>query len=525
MYLFGDFKSGKQNGGRIQYVRLFSVIACFVLVIACINFMNLTTARYTRRIKEVGIRKVNGAGRKALITQFLGEAVLLTLIAVLIGLVMAEILLPSFNTLTSKTLEIDYRNPLFMSALISVTLLTGFVSGSYPALFLSSFKPVNILRSSVLRASGANTLRKSLVVFQFALAILLIIGTIVVYEQIQFIKNKNIGLDKENLIIMNLNGDVYKHLDSFQEQLIQSDGIMSVTSTGDNPIEIDGSSGDLNWPGKAPDQGVSISATWVGYDYIKTIGVPLLAGRDFSKTMADSASYIVNESAVRLMNLKDPVGAKVSFWNGEGRIIGVVKDFHLHSLHEPITPLILTLQPLNSSLVLIRTEAGKAPDAIASLKKIYRQFNSAFPLEYTFMDETYAKRYKSEMIIGKLVNVFALIAILISCLGLFGLATFTAEQRTKEIGVRKVLGASLMGIITLLSKDYLKLVIIAFLIICPIAYYVVDEWLQQFAYHISISWWFFIVTGILSFMIALITISVQTIRAASANPTDSLRSE
>lgn len=525
MYLFGDFKSGKQNGGRIQYVRLFSVIACFVLVIACINFMNLTTARYTRRIKEVGIRKVNGAGRKALITQFLGEAVLLTFIAVLIGLVMAEVLLPSFNTLTSKRLEIDYRNPLFMSALISVTLLTGLVSGSYPALFLSSFKPVNILKSSALRVSGANTLRKSLVVFQFSLAILLIIGTIIVYEQIQFIKNKNIGFDKENLIIMNLNGDVYKHLDSFQERLKQSEGIMSVASTGDIPIEIDGSSGDLSWPEKAPDQGVSISATWVGYDYIKTIGVPLLAGRDFSKTMADSTSYIVNESAVRLMNLKDPVGAKVSFWNGDGQIIGVVKDFHLHSLHEPITPLILTLQPLNSSLLLIRTESGKTHEAIASLKKVYEQFNSAFPLEYSFMDETYTKRYNSEMIIGKLVNVFAVIAILISCLGLFGLATFTAEQRTKEIGIRKVLGASLIGIISLLSKDYLKLVIIAFLIICPIAYYIIDGWLQQFAYRIYISWWVFMLTGIVSVIIALLTISIQTVKAASANPMESLRSE
>ncbi len=525
MYLFGDFQSGKQNGGRIQYVRLFSIIACFVLMIGCINFMNLTTARYTRRVKEVGIRKVNGAGRKALVIQFLGEALLLTIISVLLSLVMVEVLLPFFNDLTGKMLEVDYHSPLFLGTLLIVTLLTGFISGSYPALFLSSFKPVNILKSATVKTSGANTLRKALVVFQFSLAIMLIIGTITVFNQIQFIKNKNIGFDKENLITLNLNSDIYKHRESFEEQLMQSDGILSVSSAGDYPIDIDGTSGDLSWPGKAADQMTSISATWVGYDYVKTIGVPLVAGRDFSRTRVDSSNYIVNESAVRLMNLKDPVGAKVSFWNGEGQIIGVVKDFHLRSLHEPITPLILAFQPLNASFWVIRTEAGKTQEAIASLKKIYTQYDTPYPLEYTFMDETYEQRYKSEMIIGKLVNVFAVIAIFISCLGLFGLATFTAEQRTKEIGVRKVLGASLMSIMALLSKDYLKLIILAFLIICPIAYYIGEKWLEQFAYRISISWWIFMLTGIVSVIIALLTISIQTAKAASANPTDSLRIE
>ncbi|MBA4058195.1 MAG: hypothetical protein C0490_25995, partial [Marivirga sp.] len=281
----------------------------------------------------------------------------------------------------------------------------------------------------------------------------------------------------------------------------------------------------LNWPEKSPDQNVSISATWVGYDYIKTIGVPLIAGRDFSKAMADSTSYVINESAVRMMNLKDPIGAKVSFWNGDGHVIGVVKDFHLHSLHEPITPLILNLQPGNSNLILIRTEAGKTQEALSSLKNIYERYHSAFPLEYAFLDETYNQRYRSEMIIGQLVNVFAFIAIFISCLGLFGLATFTAEQRTREIGIRKVLGASVAGIIKLLSKDYLKLVIIAFLIICPIAYFITDKWLQQFAYRISVSWIVFFTTGILAIIIALLTISVQTIRAATVSPTRSLKSE
>jgi len=525
MYLYADFKSGKQNGGRIEYVRLFSIIACFVLIISCINFINLTTSRYTKRMKEVGIRKVNGAGRKSLIVQFLSEAILLTFFAALFALVMAEMVLPSFNDLTGKEIRIDYGNPFFVTAVIGVTLLTGFLSGSYPALFLSSLKPVAILKSATIKLSGTNLLRKSLVVLQFSLAINLIIGTIIVYNQIQFIRHKNLGFDKENLITVNLNGDMYEHREAFRAQLVQAQGIVSVTESGDNPIDIDGTSADLSWPGKPPNQTVSISATWVGYDYARTIGVPMVAGRDFSKTMADSNKYVVNESAVRLMNLKDPIGTKVSFWNGDGEIIGVIKDFHLHSLHEPITPLILNLQPENTNLLLIRAERGKTKEVVASLTKVYDQYKTLYPLEYHFLDELYERRYQTDMIVGKLVNVFSFIAIFISVLGLFGLATFTAEQRTKEIGVRKVLGASLIGIVSLLSKDYLKLVVIAFLMVCPIAYYIMDNWLSQFAYHIPISVWVFALAGISSVFISLLTISIQTLKAALANPTVSLKNE
>jgi predicted permease len=524
-YLYANYKAGKQEGGRIVYVRLFSVIAIFVLLIACINFMNLTTARSVKRAKEVGIRKVVGAERKMIITQFFGEALLLTVCAVFLALVVVELLLPSFNQLTGKQLHLDFAQPGFLVAVLIVTIVTGLISGSYPALFLSSFRPVVVLKSAAVKASGANLLRKALVVIQFCLSIILIIGTIIIYNQIQYIRNKNLGLDKENLILMAAEGNVYTHLNTFEDELSRSPGIANVTTAGDIPIDINGTSADLNWPGKKPKEVVSVSATWVGYNFLKTMDIPLVAGRDFSKTMADSSNYIVNESAVKLMNLKNPIGQQVEFWNGKGSIVGVVKDFHLHSLHDPITPLVLCLQPQNSYILFVRTEKGKTREAIASLQHLQHHYDASFPFEYHFMDEMYEQRYNSEMMIGKLINVFAIMAILISCLGLFGLATYTAEQRIKEIGIRKVLGASVSNLTALLTRDILKLVLIATLFAFPIAWIGMNKWLDNFAYRTNISWWVFVVAALLAAFIALITVSYQAIRAALTNPVKNLRTE
>jgi putative ABC transport system permease protein len=525
VYLHGNYTAGKPAGGRIEYVRLFSIIAVFVLLIACINFMNLSTARSSKRAKEVGIRKVIGAERRFIILQFLGESLLLTLFSVVLALVIVALTLPVFSTIMGKKLSLNIADPAFIAGAMLITVVTSLVSGSYPAFFLSSFRPVQVLKSAIIKTGSANLFRKGLVVFQFALSILLIVGTLIISQQIGYIRNKNIGMDKEHLLTLTAEGGLLEHLDAFQNELSQSPGIDGVTVMGQNPIEISGNSADLDWSAKPPKQVVSISATSVGYDFLKTLGVPLVEGRDFSRTRPDSNSYIINESAARLMNMKNPVGQTVSFWSGKGPIIGVVKDFHLHSLHEAITPLILNLQPKNVSLFMVRTEKGKTQEAIASLQSMVRKYNPAYPFEYHFLDELYEQTYKSEMIVGDLVRIFAGMAIFISCLGLFGLATFTAEQRTKEIGIRKVLGASVSGIAALLSKEFLRLVFIALIIASPIAWWAANNWLSSFAYRISIGWQVFAIAGLAAILIALITVSSRAIRAAVSNPVKSLRTE
>ncbi|HTQ64429.1 MAG TPA: ABC transporter permease [Puia sp.] len=524
-YLYGDFKAGKQEGGRIVYVRLFSIIAAFVLIIACINFMNLTTARSVKRAKEVGIRKVVGAERRMIIAQFFGEALLLTICAVCLALIIVELLMPAFNQLTQKQLDINFSNAGFILAILAITIFTGILAGSYPALFLSSFRPVAVLKSVSVKTQGASTLRKGLVIFQFSLSIILIIGTIIIYNQINFIRNRNLGLDKNNMIVMLAEGNVFTHLNTFEDELSRAKGVANVTTAGDNPLSIDGTSADLKWPGKRPDEVASVSATFVGYNFLKTMNIPLIAGRDFSKDMADSSNYVINESAARLMNLKNPVGQQIEFWSGKGTIVGVTRDFHLHSLHQPITPLVLCLQPLNSYVIFVKPEQGKTQEAIASLNKLQHAYDASYPFEYHFLDEMYEEKYKGEMMIGKLVNAFALMAIIISCLGLFGLATYMAEQRIKEIGIRKVLGASVTNITGLLTLDFLKLVFIAALIAFPVAWFGMSKWLENYAYHVNIAWWVFALAGALAIIIALFTIGYQAIRAALTNPVKNLRTE
>ena len=526
LYLHGNFDdAGKPVGGRIEYVRLFSIIAIFVLLIACINFMNLSTARSARRIKEVGIRKIVGAGRRLIIFQFLGEAFLFTLFAAGLALLVVVLALPYFNAFTGKTLKLNFSDQSLLLSLLLITLVTGLIAGSYPAFFLSSFKPMQVLRSTLARSVSTVLLRKGLVVFQFTLSILLIVGTIIVSQQLEYIRNKNIGIDKEHLLTLPAEGGLNKHSNAFQNDLSRSPGISGVTSSGSSPIEINSLSADLDWPGKAPNAMVSISADAVGYDYLQTIGAPLAAGRDFSRDRADSNNYIINESAVRLMNLKDPIGQPISFSNGKGHIIGVVKDFHLHSLLGPITPLILCLQPANAYLFLVRTEKGRTQEAIASLHNAFEKYNPDYPFEFHFMDQLYEETYTNQKIEGYMVRLFAMIAVFVSCLGLFALATFTAEQRTKEIGIRKVLGASVTNITTLLSKEFMRLVGLAILIATPMAWWAGSSWLAKFAYRISIDWFVFALAGVMAIFIALATVSFQAIKAAMANPIKGLRSE
>lgn len=525
-YLHSNFKNGQPDGGRIEYVRLFSVVAVFLLLIACINFMNLATARSVKRAREVGVRKVVGAMRSSLIGQFVGEALLLTFLALLITLGLVFGLLPAFNQLTGKHISFPANQPLFWLAVLGMSFFTGLVAGSYPALFLSSLSPVRVLKGSLQFGSGAKFFRQGLVVFQFVLSMLLIVGTIVVYRQVNYVQSKNLGYDRQNLVTVPAEGDLAKSYETFKQEIKRMPGVENVSYMFEAPTGIGSSTGGVSWTGKDPNVNIQFTQTSVGYDFIKTLKIKV-AGREFSKDYGtDSSNYVINQAAVKRIGYENPVGQPLTMGGRPGKIIGVMEDFHFQSLHEPIQPLILKFDPgADQKTILVRTQPGQTKQALASLEALCKRLNPKFPFTYQFVDEEYQKLYKSETVVGSLANYFAALAIFISCLGLFGLATFTAEQRTKEIGVRKVLGASVASIVTLLSKDFLKLVLIAIVIASPLAWYAMHRWLQDFAYKIDIEGWVFALAGLLAVGIALLTVSFQSVKAALMNPVKSLRSE
>lgn len=526
MHLYDHYVNGQPTGGRMAYVYLFSAIALFILIIACINFMNLATARSVRRAKEVGIRKTSGAGRFDLAGQFIGEAVVTAGLSMLMALLLFELLLPSFNSLTGKSLELTFFEPSMFFMLAGIILVTGLLAGSYPAFFLSSLKPVDILKGSMKLGPANTRLRKGLVVFQFALSIILMIATTVVYQQIQYIQEKNLGYDKENLILSPLSGDLYGNKETLKELVLQSSSIRSATFVSDYPHNIEGSSGDLNWDGKQAAQTVEVAPLAVGYDFLETMKISLKEGRDFSPDMAsDTVAYIINETAAELMGMSDPLGNKIEFWFGKGPIVGVVEDFHIASIHEKIKPLILMAHPENAQGIVVRTAPGQTQHAITALERAVEQLSPASPFEFHFMDALYEQQYQSEMLVGSLARSATVLAILISCLGLFGLALFMADQRTKEIGIRKVLGATAGHIIGLLSSDFIKLVMGGFVIAVPIAWYAASRWLQGYAYHIDIGLDPFLYAGVAALLIAILAVGWQSIKAALSNPVNSLRSE
>jgi putative ABC transport system permease protein len=525
-YLYSNFKDGYLSGGRIEYVRLFSIIAIFILIIACINFMNLTTARSVKRAKEIGVRKVVGALRSSLIRQFIGEAILLAILSLVIAILLVIALLPVFNELTGKTIQPPFTNLSFWLSIAGLTVLTGILSGSYPALLLSSFKPVAILKGKLKMGSGTVWFRKGLVVFQFTLSILLIIGMMVISQQVDYIQTKNLGYQKNDLIYIPLDGELPAKFTVFKEETMKLPGIAGITRMSQRPEGIHNFTSGVKWEGKDESTKPEFAHVAVGYDFIKTLHIQLVAGRDFSKDFADSNNYILNEKAVAKIGFKDPIGKSLTQWGKKGQVIGVIKDFHFSTLHEPIEPLVLRLgKEEDNGVVLIRTEPGKTRQALTSLEAEWEKLNPKFPFSHMFADEEYAALYKSEQVIHKLSDYFAFLAIFISCLGLLGLVMFTAEQRTREIGVRKVLGASVGSLFTLLSKDFLVLVGIAFVIASPLAWWAMNSWLQDFEYRVSIQWWIFAVAGIAAICIALLTVSGQAIKAALANPVKSLRSE
>jgi putative ABC transport system permease protein len=527
-YLYSNFKNGYQDGGRIEYIRLFGIVAAFILLIACINFMNLATARSVKRAREVGVRKVVGAGRNWLIGQFIGEAMVLTSMALLIALCLVWLLLPTFNSLTEKHIAFQFADASFWLILLGITLITGLIAGSYPALFLSSLNPIRVLKGAVQFGSGARLFRQGLVVFQFALSMLLIIGTIIVYRQINFIQTKNLGFDREGMLYVSSEGELGPKYDTFKEELLRMPGIQSVTKMDGTPTNGFGSTGNVQWPGKNPKTTIQFQFSKVDYDFTKTLNVKV-SGRDFSKDFgADSTNFLINETAARRIGYKNrnagsPIGKPLTMWGKTGTIVGVIADYHQSSMHTAIEPFIAKLG--DGQIIIVRIQPGQTKQALVSLETLARQMNPKFPFRYRFADEAFQTLYRSETVVGTLANYFAFLAIFISCLGLFGLAAFMAEQRTKEIGVRKVLGASVTSVVTLLSQDFLKLVLVAIVISSPVAWYAMSQWLQGYVYRINMDWWVFAVAGLLAIGIALLTISFQSIKAALMNPVKSLRSE
>ncbi len=526
-YLHSTLKEGRFAGGRIGYVQLFSLVAGFLLLTACINFMNLATARSARRAKEVGVRKVAGAVRAALVGQFVGEALLLTTFAAGVALLLVQGLLSPFNGFTGKSLVLPVGQPAFWAGFAGLVGLTGLVAGSYPALFLSSLPPIRVLKGRFRPGTAAGSLRKGLVVFQFALSVVLIVGTVVMYRQMTYIQTKNLGYNRENLLYIPIEGELAKKYALFKEEAARVPGVGSISRMRHSPTVIDHSAGDISWEGKDPHAAISIADELVGYDFVKTMQLELRAGRDFSREFgADSTGFLVNESAVKLMGYRDPVGKPLAWGDNRGTIIGVLKDFHFKSMHEAIQPLVIRLNEQKAyGTILVRTRPGGTAEALAGLEKVCKALNPGFPFTYQFSDQEFDKLYRSERLVGQLFNAFAGLAIFISCLGLLGLAMFTAEQRVQEIGIRKVLGASAGQLVVLLCRDFLKLVGVAILVASPSAWYAVRAWLGQFAYRVDLEWWMFGLAAGLAVVIALLTISVQSLRAALANPVSSLRSE
>ncbi len=529
LWLYSKNENGKLVGGRIETVRLFAIIAAFILLIACINFMNLSTARSEKRAKEVGIRKVVGAQKISLIAQFIGESVLLSFLAGIIALGIVQLSLKSFDTLVGKQLYLNYSDYYFWLYGIGFILFTGIIAGSYPAFFLSSFKPVKVLKGTFKAAHAAINPRKILVVLQFTFAIILIISTIIVERQIQFAQARNTGYDRNNLVYSFLTGDVYKNYDLIKQDLLNSGAAVAVTKSMSPITQRYSDSWGYSWEGSTPeDSKLDFVRMSTDADFVKAMGVKLVEGRDIDiKTFpADSSAVLLNETAVKKMHLKNPLGAVIKDDDQRWHVVGVVKDFIVESPYEPINPMMINGPSSWFNVIHYKLNPAKTvAEDLQLAEKIFKQYNPQYPFEYHFADEEYAKKFEDTKRTGTLAALFAALTIFISCLGLFGLATYMAANRIKEIGVRKVLGASVTNITALLSKDFLKLVIIAFAIAVPVAWYAMAQWLHNYTYNIGVEWWVFVLAGVLSILVTIVTVSFQAIKAAVANPVKSLRTE
>ncbi|MBL0744357.1 ABC transporter permease [Chryseolinea lacunae] len=524
--LHSHFENGKESGGMIEYVQMFTVIAIFILIIACINFMNLATARSERRAREVGIRKSVGSRRFEIIFQFLGESLLISFLAFVIAVLLAELLLPAYNNLVDKHLFIAYNSASFWIFAFGLIFFTGIISGSYPAFYLSSFQPSKVLKGKVQVGKSASLPRKILVTLQFGFSILLIIGTLVIYRQIEHVKSRDLGYSQKNLITVDYTTDVGKNYKVLKQELLQSGAVSSVTKSN-SPITGIYSNNFLAWPGMEPGRKVLFATIATEYDYTKTMGIKLVEGRDFSEDFkSDTAAILVNKAAMDIMQLKNPLGAQLDLWDRKVELIGIVDNVLMGSPEHQIGPMFIVLQPEWISAVSIRLAgANDLKEELSKVEAIFKKYNPAYPFEYTFVDVEFQKKFTTIAMTSKLASLFASLAIFITGLGLFGLAAFTAEQRTKEIGIRKVLGASVGSLVGLMSKDFSRLVIIAFVVAAPVAWWLLNIFLERYQYRISIPWWVFPFTGFVALAFALIIVSTQAMRAARSNPVNSLRNE
>ncbi len=521
-YLFGHYDNGKPAGGRIFYVRLVSIVGILILVIACINFTNLSTAKASRRGKEVGIKKVVGAGRKSLVWQYLSESALVTFCSLVIAVCLVYVLIPQFNTITGKSLFLK-PDTTMIAGLVCFFLVTSFLAGSYPAFYLSAFSPANVLKGRRNTSITEVVVRKGLVIFQFSISIILIVTVVIAYEQMQYIQSKNLGYKRENIITFDMEGQPSSKLEAFRSELMAVPGVLNAGTYYHN---LTGDNGNirLDWDGKSPDQKVDFINLEVGYDFIETIGIEFKEGRSPTKNANPESQIVLNEKAIQIMGLKDPIGKTVRYWGKESTIVGIAKDFNFESLHEEIKPCFFRVYPIMPKFV-VKIQGGAEKQVIEEIGHLYARFSSGYPFDYRFLDETYRMLYANEQKISVLSRYFALTTIVISCLGLLGLAAFSAERRIKEIGIRKILGSSEMGIVYLLSNDFAKVVIAAVVIALPLSYLITASWLNTFAFRIELQWWYFIGVATLALSIALVTVSSQAILAARANPNQSLKSE
>jgi len=513
--------------GNAQYVSIFFIIAVLILIVACINFMNLATARSARRAKEIGLRKVAGALRAQLVIQFLSESVLISFVSLVFAVMLVHLCLPVFNELANRKLILDFSNMQLWLSLVGIALFTGVVSGSYPALYLSGFNPVKVLKGNVKSMGGNLVFRNVLVVVQFAVSIVLLVGTVVIYNQLKFIKDRNPGFEKANLLYVPITGDMWNRQQAFKDELKQNILTSDFTVITDLPTDLGGWTLSVNWDGKDPHSQQSFPVMAVNGDFVHTFRVHLLAGRSFSPAFkTDSGNYLINEKMAKTMGLtaSTAIGKPLTLWGNKGIVIGVVNDFNFKPIQQTIEPLIMPFNKIGG-YVVVRTLPGKTAATIQTLSKISQDLNPAYPFKFDFIDQELSKMYKGEQQMGNIFNLFAILGIFISCLGLYGLSAFMAEQRTKEIGVRKVLGASVFNLVYLLSSGITRLIGVAIIIAIPVSWYAVNQWLAGFAYHITVGWMVFFIAALAALGIAWITVSYESIKAAVVNPIKSLRTE
>lgn len=526
-YLYNRYENGVLTGGRIDYVNLFSAIAAFILLIACINFMNLSTARASQRMKEIGIKKTIGASRKNLISQYLIESSFMALLSLLVALLLVSLSLQQFNLITDKELELSLSWG-STAILIGSVLITGLLAGSYPALYLSGIKPISVLKDKLYNVAGESWARRGLVVFQFAISIVLIVSVMVVYQQIEYAQTKNLGYEKDNILFFERSGELWngEKFETFLSEMKKLPGVTHVSSAGHDMTGHNGGTYGIQWPGKDPEDRTEFERFPVNYGMIDLLDIKIKSGRVFSREFGtDTTKIIFNEAGIEFMGMDDPIGKKVTLWDEELEIVGVVKDFHYESFHEEVKPLFMWIAPERAHYVMAKIESKRTPELIAQVEQLFVEINPGFPINYKFLDEDYQALYLAEQRVSILARYFAGLAILISCLGLFGLAAFTARKRLKEIGIRKILGSSVWNIVKLLSADFTQMVIVAIVIALPISYLIAHRWLEGFVYKIQLEWWYFIGAAGVALCIAWVTVGFQTFKAAMANPVDSLRNE